>query len=81
MYHDSRRKTYNRLQNNSMPLLTALAKSIIMHILVKLELRQSEFGINAVRLCFTWYSIHQTNTRTEAALTTNSAMLDGRRML
>jgi len=48
-----RMKTYNRLQNSSMPLLTALAKRIMMQMLVKLELRQSAFGISAVRLCFT----------------------------
>jgi hypothetical protein len=47
-------ETYNKLQNSSIPLLTALANSIIMQMLVKLELRQSAFGISAVRLCFTW---------------------------
>lgn len=47
-------KTYNKLQNSSIPLLTALEKSIIIQMLVKLELLQSEFGISAVRLCFTW---------------------------
>lgn len=50
----SRLKAHNKLQNSSIPLLTALEKSIIIQILVKLELRQSAFGINAVRLCFTW---------------------------
>ena len=76
-----RLRTYNKLQNSSMPLLTALAKSIIIQILVKLVLRHSELGISAVRLCFTWQSIHQTNTSTEAALMTSSAIFDGRPML
>lgn len=74
-------RTNNKLQNSSMPLLTALAKSIIIQMLVKLELRHSELGISAVRLCFTWQVIHQTNTSTEAALMTSSAILDGRPML
>jgi hypothetical protein len=46
--------TYNKLQNSSILLLTALAKSTIIQILVKLKSRQSEFGISAGRLCFTW---------------------------
>jgi len=46
--------TYNKLQKSSMPLLTALENNIMIQMLVKLKLRQSEFGISAVRLCFTW---------------------------
>jgi hypothetical protein len=49
-----RLNTYNKLQKSSIPLLTALENSIIIQMLVKLKLRQSEFGISAVRLCFTW---------------------------
>lgn len=49
-----RLNNYNKLQKSSIPLLTALENSIIIQMLVKLELRQSEFGISAVRLCFTW---------------------------
>lgn len=37
-----------------MPLLTALENNIMIQMLVKLKLRQSEFGISAMRLCFTW---------------------------
>ena len=48
-----RLKTYNKLLNSSPILLTALVKIIITHMLVKLELRQSEFGISAGWLRFT----------------------------
>ena len=50
-------------------------------MLVKLDLRQSEFGMSAGRLFFTWYFIHQINAGTKAALRTKSEMLDARRML
>lgn len=46
--------TYNKLLNSSILLINALAKSIMTQTLVKLELRHSEFGIKAGRLCFTW---------------------------
>lgn len=53
----------------------------MIQILVKLELRQSGFGISAGRLCFTWWFIHQMNAGTESVLTTSSEILEGRRML
>jgi hypothetical protein len=48
-----RLSTYNRLQNNSILLLTALESMTMMQTLVKLALRQSAFGITAGLLCFT----------------------------
>ena len=45
--------TYNKLQKSSILLLTALEIITMMQMLVKLELRQSAFGITAGRLCFT----------------------------
>lgn len=68
-------KTYNRLVYSSIPLLTAVANKTIIQMLVKLGLRQSEFGISAGRLCFTWLFIHQMNAGTEATLMTSSEML------
>ena len=47
-------ENHNKLLNSSILLLTALVKSIITQMLVKLELRQSEFGMSAGRLFFTW---------------------------
>ena len=44
--------THKRLLNSSMQLVTAVVKRTIMQLLVKTELRQSELGISAVRLCF-----------------------------
>ena len=49
-----RLKTYSKLLNSSILLLTALVKSIVTQMLVKLELRQSEFGMSAGRLRFNW---------------------------
>lgn len=48
-----RLKTYNKLLNSSPILLTALVNIIMTHMLVNVELRQSEFGISAGRLRFT----------------------------
>ena len=52
--HAIKLETYNRLQNSSILLPAALAKSTMIQILVKLEIRQSEFGISAGRLRLTW---------------------------
>ena len=48
------RINYKRLLNSSILLQTALVKSVITQMLVKLELRQSEFGMSAGRLFLTW---------------------------
>ena len=50
-------------------------------MLVKLELAQSELGMSAGRLRFSWYLIHQMNTGTEATLRVKRMILDARRML
>jgi hypothetical protein len=68
--------TYNKLQYNSILLVTAVVKSTITHMLVKPELRQSEFGIKAGRPRWTWYFIHPTNAGTVLVLKTSSTMLE-----
>ena len=64
-----------------MPLVTALLKSIMIHMLVKVELLQNEFGISAGRLCLTWECIHHMNAGTVATPRTKSEMVVACRML
>jgi hypothetical protein len=74
-------ETHNKLANTSMPLVNALLKSIMIHMLVKVELRQNEFGMSAGRLCLTWKCIHSMNAGTVAAPRTRSEMVVACRML
>lgn len=64
-----------------MLLVTALLKSIMIHMLVKVELAQNEFGISAGRLCLTWNCIHHMKAGTVAAPRTKSEMVVACRML
>lgn len=74
-------KTHNKLAKTSILLVTALLKSTMIHMLVKVELAQNEFGISAGRLCLTWKCIHHMNAGTVAAPRTRSEMVVACRML
>lgn len=64
-----------------MLLVTALLKSTMIHMLVKVELAQNEFGISAGRSCLIWNRIHHINAGTVAAPRTKSEMVVACRML
>jgi hypothetical protein len=64
-----------------MQLVRALVRRTMIQLLVKTLLRQSELGISAVRLFFTWWCIHPTNDGIEKPLIISKTMLDALCML